>query len=213
MAADGAGDAAELFQHPRDGRIVADRRRPVAPAQATLGVENGHPGQAPRVAGDPPLPRPTPPRPPVVRIGAWIEKQARPDLTETQHPVEYSFGIDQTGKGRALFHEAASLEVGPGSHRGDTGTERVYGRIGLAHLREIVQAGNSAIVPDAHEEERPTAPRAQIKRFARRRPHLDRGERVADLDRRNAIRHTHAVYRCLTSSARSRFSPRPPGSA
>src|SRR5687767_13655234 len=142
----GRGEAAGFGGDGGEGWVVADRSRRVAPPQPAVRVQDRHAGELTRIPGDLALARAPAPGAPVVEIRHGIEQRREADAAEPQRAVQVLAGIDEARERRTRFPQAAGLGGGARADRDHADAERHDRLVRLAHLREVVEAGDSAVV-------------------------------------------------------------------
>ena len=150
-----ACEPAEGLDHVVNGRVVTDGVAPALPGHPLLRVEDHDAGGLTGVAR---------PNCPLARLAESVEEStsAGPteqltgrQATEADRYPEAMVGIEEQRDGSHLVAQGASLEVEGATHGDNLGAEGLELALGLAQLREVLPARDSAVIPQ-HLDDQPT---------------------------------------------------------
>ena len=141
-------------EHLGDRRIVAHARGAVQVAERAIAVDDRDTGQPPPVTGDAPLTTAPLECAHVPRDHARPQPFRRSDAPDADGAIEVRVRVDDTVEWHAVAHEVLGLVRRTGSD-GEHGCTRCrnFG-IRLAHLREVVEAGDSAVIANRNDHQR-----------------------------------------------------------
>ena len=147
-----------------DGRIVTHARGAVKVAERAIAVDDRNTGQPPPVTSDAPLTTAPSERAHVPSDHARPQPFRGSDAADADRAVEVRVGVDHTLERHAVAHEVLSLVSGAGSDGENACTRGGDVWIGLAHLREVVEAGDSAVIANRNDDQRAFEERTEFDR-------------------------------------------------
>ena len=205
VAVDGGPQPAD---HRRKRWIVTKRPPPVDEDRRAIAVQDRQPGHLRGPAGgDAALTMAMKERSQVVPPAARVE-DAQGRSAHAQSMSDTLFAVDEERERHAGGDERLCLEAVPDGNGEGAASHRLDLGIGLPHLRQVVAAGQSAVVAGEQEQDNPAQELAQPDRVAGGGLHLE----ICDRRRHcTIVSRTRAVVRRSTSSERTHGYATPRG--